>query len=216
METACLTNGHPDGYLFQPAGSPRLWSEGNEPPCSLLLARMNIPSVIEVQVEKIGQLFHTLDPMPFRDRDLDREAEDYIVGWARELPRKHPLRILVHMPASEALGEQAAELEQALQRYFAYRADTMTGELKELFRIGRYSLLIGIVVLGACLTLGHFLTGYIVVGDLGRYLNEGLIILGWVANWRPIEIFFYDWWPILRRRALFRRLAAAEVEISAR
>ena len=53
-------------------------------------------------------------------------------------------------------------------RYFAYRADTMTGELKELFRIGRYSLLIGIIVLGACLTLGHFLTGYFVAGDLGR------------------------------------------------
>ncbi|MEY4966033.1 MAG: hypothetical protein RL274_1616 [Pseudomonadota bacterium] len=177
---------------------------------------MTTPLVIEVQVEKIGQLFHTLDPMPFRDRDLDREAEDYIVSWARELPRKHPLRILVHMPASEAAGEQAGQLEQALHRYFAYRADTMTGELKELFRIGRYSLLIGIVVLGACLTLGHFLTGYFTAGDLGRYLNEGLIILGWVANWKPIEIFFYDWWPILRRRALFRRLAVAEVVLSSR
>ena len=177
---------------------------------------MTLPPVIEVQVEKIGQLFHTLDPMPFRDRDLDREAEDYIVGWAREFPRNHPLRILVHMPASEAAGEQAAQLEHALHRYFDRRADTMTGELKEMFRIGRYSLLVGVVVLSGCLTLGHFLTDYFIVGDLGRYLNEGLIILGWVANWKPIEIFFYDWWPILRRRALFRRLAVAEVSLAPR
>ncbi len=177
---------------------------------------MTVPSVIEVQVDKIGQLFHTLDPMPFRDRDLDREAEEYIVSWARELSSKHPLRILIHIPASEAVGEEASQLEQALRRYFAYRADTMTGEMRELFRIGRYSLLIGIVVLAACLTLGHFLTGYYVAGDLGRYLNEGLIILGWVANWKPIEIFFYDWWPVLSRRALFRRLAKAEVVLSPR
>ena len=68
-------------------------------------------------------------------------------------------------------------MEQALRRYFAYQTDTMTDKLKELFRIGRYSLLIGIVVLAAFLTLGHFLTGYFVAGDLGRYLNEGLIIL---------------------------------------
>jgi hypothetical protein len=172
-------------------------------------------SVIEVQVQKIGQLFHTLDPMPFRDRDLDREAEDFIVSWARELPRKAPIRITVHMPASEAAGDDARQLSQALHRYFAYRADTMTGELKELFRIGRYSLLIGIIVLAACLTLGHLLTGYFTTG-VGQYLNEGLIILGWVANWKPIEIFFYDWWPILRRRALFRRLAAADVTLSPR
>jgi hypothetical protein len=45
-------------------------------------------TAIELHVEKIGQLFNTLDPMPFRKRDLDREAEEYIVSWARELPRK--------------------------------------------------------------------------------------------------------------------------------
>lgn len=173
-------------------------------------------SVIEVQVEKIGQLFHTLDPTPFRERDLDREADEFIVSWARELPRNHAIRLLVHVPASEAASEESRQLEQTLHRYFAYRAEMTTLEMKELFRIGRISLLIGVVVLGACFTLGHFLTAYLVAGEVGRFLNEGLIILGWVANWKPIEIFLYDWWPILRRRALFRRLAAAKVALSPR
>jgi hypothetical protein len=177
---------------------------------------MTAAADIEVQVQKIGQLFHTLDPMPFRERDLDREAEDFIVSWARELPRTQAIRVLIHLPASEAASEEARQLEQTLHRYFAYRAEMTTREMKELFRFGRYSLLIGVVVLGACLTLGHFLTGYFVAGDLGRFLNEGLIILGWVANWKPIQIFLYDWWPILRRRTLFRRLAAAEVALSPR
>jgi hypothetical protein len=47
-------------------------------------------------------------------------------------------------------------------------------------------------------------------------IEEGLIILGWVANWRPIEIFLYDWWPIVRHRNLLLRLANAEVAISGR
>ena len=38
---------------------------------------------------------------------------------------------------------------------------------------------------------------------------------GWVANWKPIEIFLYDWWPLARRRDLYRRLAAARVEVRA-
>jgi len=41
-----------------------------------------------------------------------------------------------------------------------------------------------------------------------------LLIFGWVANWRPIEIFLYEWWPIVRRRNLYRRLAAAEVDLT--
>jgi hypothetical protein len=44
-------------------------------------------------------------------------------------------------------------------------------------------------------------------------VEESLLILGWVANWRPLEIFLYDWWPLTRRRDLYRRLAAAAVEL---
>ena len=173
------------------------------------------PSIIELQVEKVGQLFDTLDPMPFRERDLDRKAEDYIVSWARELPRKAPIRILVHLPASEASGEHAQMLGQAVSRYFSYRADALTNDLRELFRVGRYSLCVGLVVLAACITGGRIVMRVQWPG-FSTLLNEGLIILGWVANWRPIEIFLYDWWPIVRHRNILRRLARAEISIAPR
>jgi len=32
-------------------------------------------------------LFNAIDPSPFRDKDLDPKAEEFIVGWAKELPR---------------------------------------------------------------------------------------------------------------------------------
>ena|SRR6187549_549084 len=174
------------------------------------------PAVIEVQVDKVGQLFDTLDPMPFREKDLDRAAEDYIVGWARELPGKALIRILIHMPASEAAGDQARMLSQAVSRYFSYRADSLTKDLKELFRVGRYSLCVGLVVLAACITSGRLILRSPWFGEFGTLLNEGLIILGWVANWRPIEIFLYDWWPIIRHRKILRRLARAEIVIRAK
>ncbi len=174
-----------------------------------------MPAEIELQVEKIGQLFDTLDPLPFRERDLDRAAEEYIVSWAREFPRGAPIRILVHMPQTEAASELARLLPQAIKRYFAYRANATTNELRELFRIGRYSLAIGIAVLAACVLSGGFAMRALPANSLGRFLNEGFVILGWVANWRPIEIFIYDWWPITRRRSLFQRLSTAEVIISA-
>jgi len=45
-----------------------------------------------------------------------------------------------------------------------------------------------------------------------KIVEESFLILGWVANWRPLEIFLYDWWPLARRRDLYRRLSAAKVE----
>jgi hypothetical protein len=46
-------------------------------------------------------LFNSLDPFPFQERDLDKNAEEFIVGWARELPRDQLIHIVLHMPAAE-------------------------------------------------------------------------------------------------------------------
>ena len=169
------------------------------------------PGTIELRVEEISQLFDTLDPFPFRERDLDKDAEAFIVGWARELPRKEPLRLVVHLPKSEADTHQANELGEAMKRYFASRADAARLELKELFRVGRRSLYTGVCVLAACLLLGQVVAGKLGTGYAGRFVEESLIILGWVANWKPMEIMLYDWLPLKRRRDLYGRLAHAEV-----
>ena len=49
-------------------------------------------AVIEVHVGELKQLFDAIDPSPFRDRDLDPKAEEFIVGWPRTCPVRHRLR----------------------------------------------------------------------------------------------------------------------------
>ncbi len=173
-------------------------------------------STIELKVEKVSQLFDTLDPFPFRERDLDREAEEYIVGWARELPRKQNIRIVLHLPQQEAQSEHAKDLAKAFRTFFLYRADVLSNELRELFRVGRFSLAIGLAVLAICVFAGGAVSSAFHQSEVARFIDEGLVILGWVANWRPIEIFLYEWWPLVRRRSLYRRLAAASLELAPR
>lgn len=179
----------------------------------IAMAEDMLQDAIELRVEKTAQLFHSLDPYPFRERDLDRDAEDYIVDWASELDRRKPIAIVVHVPETELEWNAARELPEAFARYFAYRAESLQRELTELFRIGRRSLLIGMTILAACLLSAHFLAAQIFDDPFKRLVEESLLLLGWVANWRPIEIFIYDWWPIVRKRNLYRRLALAKVEV---
>jgi hypothetical protein len=41
------------------------------------MSEQGVTNAIEVRVEKMTQLFDTLDPFPFRERDLDQHAEEY-------------------------------------------------------------------------------------------------------------------------------------------
>ena len=43
--------------------------------------------------------------------------------------------------------------------------------------------------------------------------RESLLIGGWVAMWRPLEVFLYDWWPIRAEARLFDRLSAMTVRV---
>jgi hypothetical protein len=172
------------------------------------------PAAIELRLNQPQQLFNSFDPSPFYDRDLDQDAEEYIVDSADEYSLKHPLKLVIHLPAEQARGSQV-DLAQAIHNYFAYRADETRRRLKFFFRDGRRSLVVGLVFLFACigirqvvLAMGHGLTAQIV--------DEGLYIVGWVAMWRPLEIFLYDWRPLRHRERLFAKLAAIPVTVSPR
>ena len=43
--------------------------------------------VIKVHVAELKQLFNSIDPSPFRNKDIDPKAEEFIVGWAKDIPR---------------------------------------------------------------------------------------------------------------------------------
>src|SRR6476620_1958227 len=74
-------------------------------------------------------------------------------------------------------------------------------------------MLIGLTVLAACILLSRAVLAVSGAGNFSRFTEEGFIILRWVANWKPIEIFLYEWWPLARRRDLYRSLAVANVEL---
>ena len=167
---------------------------------------------IAVRISSLSQLFNSLDPFPFQERDLDKNAEEFIVGWARELPRDEPIQIVLHLPAAEIAKPECRDIGPGLQTYFSYRAEVTQRDLNELFRTGRRSLMIGMTVLAMGLLATQLITGRLGDSQLARYFEEGLIIISWVANWKPLEIFLYDWWPVLRTRNLYRRLANATVE----
>lgn len=172
-------------------------------------------ATIELRLEKVALLFDPFDPFPTPSRDLAKTAEEFIVGWARETPETAPLRILVHLPSAEIAVDSERTLREAIRRHFDYRADRVRGDLQELLHYGRISLAVGLTVLGLCVLGGRVIGTMVADSPISRFFTEGLIILGWVANWRPIEIFLYDWWPLVQRRRLFQRLAAADVNIRA-
>lgn len=174
---------------------------------------MEAHSVIEVHVARLAQLFNSMDASPFRDRDIDPAAEEFIESWATELPRTAKPALLVHLDRAPGPAQEQVLLGDALRQYFSRRAAAVRQSLKHLFKTGRLSLVIGLAFLGCAILAGTLIDRLFHPSGTAQILKDSLTIGGWVALWRPLEIFLYDWWPVLRRAQLMDRLAIMPVEI---
>ena len=167
---------------------------------------------IEIRIKSIEQLFNSLDPALFRERELDREAERHIVSYAREATADQPLNLVIYLPATPEPA-LAKEVEAAIGHHFALQAREREAELGELRRLGRKGLAVGLLVMLFATLAGVALTNAFPDSRFIETIEHSLIIFGWVALWRPIEILLYDRWPLIRARKLFQRLATAPVVV---
>jgi hypothetical protein len=169
--------------------------------------------LIEVRVSELKQLFNAIDPSPFRERDLDPDAEEFITDWAREASPAASFGLAVYLDRPAGLENEPAELREAIHEFFRHRAELSRHRLRELFRRGRTSLAIGVCALGVSVAGGN-LVGSLFNNHFAEIVKESFLIGGWVAMWRPIEVFLYDWWPIRAEATLADRLSVMPVRIS--
>lgn len=168
--------------------------------------------LIEVKVAEVHQLFNSMDPSPFHERDLDHDAEQFIVSWAQEFPSRAPLKLIVHLGrVPQGVSDVTALVAESVKHYFDYRADMTRREFRQLMKEGRVALIIGLIFLAVCEVVAQ---GLPAAQDTWHgMLRQGLTIIGWVAMWRPLEIYLYRWWPVRRLERVYRNLSTMNVEV---
>jgi len=163
---------------------------------------------VRIHVRNLAQMFNSLDPSPFWDRDLDRGAAEFIEEEFSEKLSAPAWHLDVHTLEG---SELTADLQPALEHYYERLAASTRLKLRENSRAGQLGLLAGLSVFLLCMMVRQVLAG--LLHGVPRILDEGLIILAWLALWRPTEALAYEWVPLYRRRRLYERLAGIRVTV---
>jgi hypothetical protein len=168
-------------------------------------------AVIELRLQSLSQLYDSLDPSPFREKSLDRGVEAWLVECAEEHGPDRPLRLVVH--AAPEVLPQGEAVADAVHGHFRLALESAVRRHRARVRIHRFAMLIGLAVLAVTLALRRLIGD--IGGDLSNVLGEGLLILGWVALWRPAEYLLFDTWEQRQSRRVLARLATMPVELRA-
>jgi hypothetical protein len=168
--------------------------------------------VIELFLRNVMQLFNSLDPSPFHEKELDPDAEEYIFNAVLDQPKKIPIKMAIFLP-EESISETTSEsIILGIHNHFIYKSSVSDRELRRLFERGRLVLIIAMVCLFGSL-LGRQFLSTLQQSLLVRMAAEGLLIFGWVTLWEPVYIFIYGWWPIIQKRRIYDKITIMDIEV---
>jgi hypothetical protein len=173
-------------------------------------------SSVELKLRTPRQLFDERDPAPFRERDLDDDAARYILQSFRELRDHNDVNLKLYFDTLDELKDKPQVIGEAIHAFFNFERDVKRRELRDIFRIGLISLLIGLSFLFACTLIYHGIFNLPwLPGPIGLMLKEGALIMGYVSMWKPLSIFLYEWWPLRAELHELRDLGEIEIEVLA-
>jgi len=165
-------------------------------------------ATVNVHVRELAQLFNSLDPSPFWDRDLDGRAAQFIEDEFRDRQSAGAWHLHIHVQEGLAGAE---DLQTAVETYYSRQANSARLALHEYLGMGQLALVAGVGIF--FLSMGVRAALESALGGLAAMLDQGLIILAWLALWRPAETLIYGWVPYYRSRRLFERLAGIRVSV---
>jgi hypothetical protein len=142
---------------------------------------------------------------------LSADAEEFIIEEATMASSSDQIHLKVHLHKDEISRKD--EISTTIHQHFTYRRKKSERQLKKILQLGWGSLLISIVFFGLLVLLTLVIIKLLPEGGLSLTFREILIILGWVALWRPADLLFYEWRPFKREVNLFRKLEQCKVEI---
>lgn len=166
---------------------------------------------IEIKIKRINQLFNSLDPSPFLEKDLDDDACEYIVSSVSEHHMGAKQKIVIHMPLDQQKKVSPHEIEKALHNFFEYKKMLAEKSIRLKLEEGQLSFIVGLSFLAICLFIGSLISKTY-DSFFSTIIVEGPVIGGWVAMWKPISNILYDWWPLNKEKRIFDKISKMRVE----
>jgi hypothetical protein len=168
--------------------------------------------LIEIKLTSIIQLFNSFDPAPFYEKEIDTEAEHYIVDTVEDFPAKTKFLIHIYLPPSLVGSQEANKIIPAIHNHFQYKMLVADRKFRAKFRFGRWSLLIGLSFLAIAIAASE-LIATMTSSLLPQLLSYSLVIIGWAAMWEPVTVLLYELWPIIRMKKVYAKISTMEIEI---
>lgn len=171
---------------------------------------------LSIELGSLEELFDAPQFDPVGGRAEELPGLERLANELRPLSRA-PVCTRIQLPASARAPDLEERCRHALRVVLDRRIQRNRNDARSLRQEGYATLWRGLLFLALCL-LGSRLVGELPLlpGFVERFIDEGLVIAGWVALWYPLDVLLYQRWPLARERRLYENLRDMRLEFEFR
>ena len=166
---------------------------------------------LRLELPSLRELFVAPEFDPIAGCVEELSGVEQLLNQARPLSSL-PLRTTLVLPAAERAPDLEDRCRRGLRAVLDRRLDRNRNDARSLRHEGYATLWRGLVFLALCLLASRVVGSHdLLPGFMARFVDEGLVIAGWVALWYPLDVLLYQRWPLARERRLYERVRDAEL-----
>ena len=166
---------------------------------------------LEIEVHSVDQMLDGDSPLVAQT--INEDVVEALWGQARRYKGYGPFEIEIKVPEEDV--DRGEEVRDRIQEYFCHEVQDAGLEIRDLLRTGWQCLLVGLAAATPVILLSEYLA-HTYDERLPEFISRGLIVLAWVALWRPAELLLYEHLPVRKRRKLAQALIEAPLVLRPR
>ena len=169
---------------------------------------------ISLVLRHSNQLFENDLPLPAEHVALSQPVLDFLEDSIEANRDCSVFDLKIYMPQKDWASFEPRLVDNiaaTFDRYFNRHIQKQRHRLSDHFRQARKMFVLGFAFMMLCMLVRTFWVPED-SSTLMSSIREGLLVIGWVAMWKPVEELIFNWWPIkdeLRLWESFRRLRAS-------
>lgn len=176
---------------------------------------VSVETPVDLTLDVLDDLFVARPADPLNGRFDARSGFEYLLE--NVAPSREAIRVRISLAGENSVRYTDEGIAAAIAGYASARLDRVGAELARIRRLAFKELAFGVVFLALCLVVSSVLAGVGITPDwLRDFFVEGLVIIGWIALWHPVDMLFFERLPLIRERRILHRLHSAQVEVRRR
>lgn len=162
--------------------------------------------VIEISLDKYGDVFNEWDHASYRKRDMEPELAFFLEESSAEIPLRHGLDLVFYLPRQEMDREKESLIASVVKNYYHFYADIERRTLQKTYRRMINYFLSALALLTSTYVFSFWRETFFLA-----ILSEGLSVGSWFCMWEAISFLLFERNDTITKVKTYDRLSKANI-----